>query len=454
MASTKSSRHNRDTLRAHPFSFTLNFFVLFAGVSAALAIVYVVYPAGLIVPLVVDALLVGVTLLDYFAPPSARDVRITRARPYPLAVGHPNEIVLDVINRSGRTVSLTVWDDIPFQCESDQLPVRTEAPPGSGTRIRYRLTPFERGDGEFGNIHHWLRGALGLVWKRGESPAAQTVKLFPGLALVRERRLGIRHPAADRRIRPIRRRGVGTEFDSLREYTVGDDYRLIHWSTTARLGRPTVRQNRLERSQNIFLVLDAGRMMTARVFGRTKLDHALDAALLTAYSALEMGDKAGVMVTAANVLSFTPPAATAGQFGRILNSVYAVEARLEEPRFHLALATITARVKRRSLIIIFTDLIDERASAGLLRYTLGLLPRHLPLVAAMPDTEVLEIADSIPETPHDLYRKGVASNLLDRRESLIAKLTTAGVHVLDVPPDRISPAVLDRYLEIKTKGLL
>ena len=127
---------------------------------------------------------------------------------------------------------------------------------------------------------------------------------------------------------------------------------------------------------------------------------------------------------------------------------------MEEPRFYLALSDLSMKLKRRALIVIFTDLIDERASEGLLRYSLGLLPRHLPVVVAMSDTEVTEVAESIPKEKHDLYRQAVAAEMLERRERALSRLKSAGVLVIDTPPDKISVQVLERYLDIKQRNLL
>jgi uncharacterized protein (DUF58 family) len=127
---------------------------------------------------------------------------------------------------------------------------------------------------------------------------------------------------------------------------------------------------------------------------------------------------------------------------------------MEEPRFYIALSDLSSRLKRRALIVVFTDLIDERASEGLLRYSLGLLPRHLPVVVAMSDTEVAEVAESAPVDKQDLYRKGVAAELLQRREKALSRLKSAGVLVVDTPPERISVQVLERYLDIKQRNLL
>jgi uncharacterized protein (DUF58 family) len=160
------------------------------------------------------------------------------------------------------------------------------------------------------------------------------------------------------------------------------------------------------------------------------------------------------MVVGQDVMSFVTPANDRGQFGRILDATYALEPSIEEPRFHLALSHLAGKLKRRALVVVFTDLIDERASEGLTRYCLGLRSRHLPLVAAISDTEVVRVADGIPSDAQGLYRQGVAAEILERRGRLLAKLGAAGTLVLDVPPDKISSAVLDRYLDIKTRNVL
>jgi len=445
---------NEDKIRGLPFFFSRRFFLIFGWASAALIPAYFYYPSSLVIPLAADALLLLAALIDFVAGPSPRDILIQRPLPYPLAVDRPNEVTLEVANRSGRPVSIIIQDDVPFQCRTEHLPVTALVHPADEARFIYRATPMDRGTGQFGNVHFWLLGPMGLVWKRGEVAAARTVKLYPGLALIERQRLELRRSVAQEATRPIWRKGHGTEFHSLRDYVAGDDFRFIHWRTSARRGKPVVRQNRVERSQTVFIVLDAGRMMTARVLDKTKLDYALNAALLLAYAALELGDKVGAMMIAQDVLCFVPPARTPDQFGRILDSTYALEPRMEEPRFYLALSDLSSKLKRRALIIVFTDLIDERASEGLLRYSLGLLPHHLPVVVALSDTEVAKVAESIPKGKQDLYRQGVAAEMLERRERALSRLKSVGVMVVDTPPERISVQVLERYLDIKTRNLL
>ncbi len=441
-------------MRNLPLFFSARFFFLFLAGSLAMVPLYFGLYSGIWVPIVLNVLLLAAAATDYFRAPSPALIALERTLLYPLPVDRSSPITIEVSNRTGRPVPLLIHDDFPENCVSKGLPIETVAFPGRQTSATYRLKPLERGAGEFGNIHFWCKGPLGLVWRKGVSQGCFTAKFYPGLALIQERRMKVWRPAAQEAIRVTDRRGAGTEFDNLRDYVPGDDFRMIHWGTSARRGKMTVRQNRVERSQTIFLVLDAGRMMTARVLGKTKLDHALAAAVLVAYTALGFGDKVGVMVVGQEVAFFLPPASTPGQLGKILDGTYRLQPKMEEPRYHLALSMVAQRLKRRSLVMVFTDLIDERASQGLLRYSLGLLPRHLPLVVAMSDTELVDLADGVPDDPGDLYRQGVAAGILARREQLLAKLSSVGVMILDTRPEEISSATLDRYLDIKHRGLL
>lgn len=444
----------RILMRSFPLSLSKRFFVVLAVGSGLLLPLYVYYSPALWIPLCADAFLILAALMDFFIPPSPGEIAVERPISFPLVVGKTNEITLEVSNRTGWSRQLLIRDDFPSGCEAEGHPIKDTVRPGSGTRLKYRLFPLERGNGEFGDVHFWILGRLGLVWKHGVATAGRSAKMYPGLSLIERRRMSLHRPAAHDWVRPIWRRGPGTEFDSLREYVIGDDARLLHWATTARKAKPIVRVNREERSQTVFIALDAGRMMTARVAGRTKLDYGLDAALLMAYSALGMGDRVGVMVVGQDVRAFLAPSGGHGQFGRILEATYAIEPRLEEPRFHLSLPVLSTRLRRRSLVLVFTDLIDERASEGPLRFIKGLVPRHLPLVLTMSDTEVIDLADSLPETQRDLYRQGVAAETLLRREKVLGRLAASGVMVLDSPPQRLSTSAVDKYLEIKTKGLL
>jgi uncharacterized protein (DUF58 family) len=401
-----------------------------------------------------NLIVLALAVVDYFMGRNLSRISIRRLSLRPLAVRAENEIMLEITNRDNRDAYIRVFDDVPDRCSTRGHPLYVHVPAREIKIAGYGLTPELRGDGLFRDIYFWCQGPMGLVWRRFRASAQTKVKFYPGLDAIKKAGLKMRWPRAHDPMRATWKKGAGGEFDSLRDYSVGDDYRLIHWASTARRGRLTVRQNRVEMSQNLLMILDAGRMMTARDEGLTKLDHALNASINLAAQALELGDRVGVMALAEETITFAPPAKTPGQLARIMESVYAIEPRLEEPRFFVALKTLSAALKKRSLVVIFTDIIDQRASEGLSRLTLSLFPRHLPLVCALRDTDVSKLAQQVPRNPRDLYMAGVAAEALYRRELLISRLRAMGAYAIDTAPSKISSELLDHYLDIKLRGRL
>ena len=199
ISNTGSTGFRRATIRRLPFFFSGRFFLLFVCTSILLVPIYYAAVGGIGVPVAVDLLILCLALVDFFLTPSPKEIMIERPVPYPLAVDKPNDVWLEVTNRTGVGVQMVVSDDIPLRCVADSLPVQVRAAPGSGTRVSYRITPYERGNGEFGDITYWIKGRLGLVWKSGESHAARTVKLYPGLALIERHALRLRNRSQEER---------------------------------------------------------------------------------------------------------------------------------------------------------------------------------------------------------------------------------------------------------------
>lgn len=448
------SRKKSSIIRAMPFFFSKRFLLLIPLVMAIGLILRLYFTSSFWAPFSINLALALLVIVDYAYCPNISGISVERMPLRPLAARAENEIRLEVINRNPGDVLVRIQDDIPHNCSTRGHPLYLRVPGLGAAKGSYGLTPKIRGDGEFGSIHFWTPGPMGLIWRRSESAAATKIKFYPGLAAIKGGGLKLQWPKANDPIRASWKKGAGGEFDSLRDYSAGDDYRLIHWSSTARRGKLTVRVNRIEMSQNLFMILDAGRMMTARAEGLTKMDHAINAAIALGAHAVELGDRVGVMALAAEALTFVPPAKTPGQLARIMDTLYNIEPRMEEPRYFIAAQAMASAFKRRSLVVIFTDVVDQRTSEGLLRLTLSLFPRHLPLITAMRDTEVALLADMNPNSVRDLYVSGVAAETIYRRELLMSKLRTMGAMVIDSAPSKISGETLDQYLDIKLKGRL
>ncbi|MBC7286696.1 MAG: DUF58 domain-containing protein, partial [Armatimonadetes bacterium] len=298
-------------------------------------------------------------------------------------------------------------------------------------------------------------GLLGLArWQR-RLPARQATQVYPNLIelrrydyLARARRL------QEAGYRPIRTRGEGREFESLREYVPDDEYRDIDWKATARRGHPITRQYEIERSQSLVLMLDCGRMMAGETDGLTKLDHAINAALMLAHVALVAGDAVGWIAFADSILRMSLPRRTCDTVSRLARDLYDLEVRLVEPDYAGAFATLKTRVRKRSLVVIFTDIVDLEASDRLVSYAAALHPRHLPLLIALREAELEETALRRPATEEDAYAAAVASRLMERRAIALATMRRRGALALDVRPAELTPRAVSEYLSVKASGAL
>jgi uncharacterized protein (DUF58 family) len=255
-------------------------------------------------------------------------------------------------------------------------------------------------------------------------------------------------------MRQIKWRERGREFESLREYMEGDDPRHIHWKASARLERPIVQEFQPEKNQIVMIAVDAGRLMGAVSEGKKKLDHALEASAHLAHAALAGGDQVGFLAFADQILLFIPPKKTHGQLQVILEQTVSLSAGLVEPRYEEAFLWFRSQVRRRSLVVIFTDLMDELASDNLLEAVGLLRPRHLPLCMAIRDSEWDELMSRPPATPMDVYEKSVLQETIRQRRAAIGKLRQKGAIAMDLPPKLLSSSAMEHYLDVKRRGLL
>ena len=249
-------------------------------------------------------------------------------------------------------------------------------------------------------------------------------------------------------------KGFSVEFVQHREYVPGDDIRHIDWKATARRRKVITRQYEAERRQQVLLVLDTGRLLTAEIAGVSRLDYVVQAALELAYAAVQHDDNVGVMTFADGVRHFVAP--QRGRLGlkRVLDVLTVVEPKLVEPDYPGAFRYLAARNRKRALTVLFTDVIDRFASDALVANVASLRPRHLPLAVTLRNSELDALAGLRPTVVRDAFRKAAAEELLHAREEALGHMRRAGVIVLDVPPERAAQAVVARYLELKRRGRL
>jgi len=403
----------------------------------------------------VIALLAGLDALVAYKPL----VSVERRSPNVMSVGKPNTVTLEVKSRARRRLTVQVAQDLFADAVGDGLPAVAELPAGGRAQLKYRVSPQRRGAYELGD--HFVRysSPLGLWIRQLRLPAASAVKVYPDIQAVRAYELSAMRDRDLSGVRAARRRGGESEFERLRDYRREDEFRSIDWKATAKHSRIIAREYQLERNQNILFLLDAGRLMTAEVNGLSLFDHALNATLMLSHVASRAGDHVGLLAFSEGVQSFAPPAGGAKAAARVVQAAYHLQPELTETSYAAAVEHVGVRVKKRTLIVLFTQLVDDVAAAELIRLLRGLLPRHLPLLVPFRDVEVEALAagaadDSAPWDDQGPYLRAAGAELVSFRDRLLRDVKRRGALVLDCAPTDLTPALLNKYLEIKARHLL
>jgi uncharacterized protein (DUF58 family) len=385
----------------------------------------------------------------------ARAPAFERAIPAHLMLARRAEFTYTVANGAAVALRFAIFEAPMERLQIDSAPARGRVPPGGRASVRIGVLPRERGRTQTALAFGWFESPLGLIRRRVRIGAVVPMRIRPDLsALERGGDLALRSRLIDAGLRRVRRRGVGSEFESLREYAGGDSFRTIDWKATARRGKVMVAQYEVERSQQIVVALDAGRLMSARLGDRRKLDHAVSAALAIASIARIAGDRVGLHAFASTTLAALGPHSGARQIAALTDALSDLEPHFEESDYERAALELRRRYRKRSLIVIFTDLFDPAASSAVLASLALLAPHHLVLVVLMNDAAIADALGREPATVGDVYRAGIATTLAAERGRAVASLRGRGIGVIDVPAHDLTLALLDAYVELKTRSLL
>lgn len=387
------------------------------------------------------------------ARPSA--LRWSRSMPPKLSIGVANPVTITIENPLGTTVTIRGRETPPPSFAGAREFGPLQVPAHGEHVVTLAFTPPERGFFTFGDPGVRVPGPLGLAGRAARIPLAQEAKVYPDIVAVRSYALLARKGAlAEMGVKRMRLAGEGTEFESLRDYLEGDGFRDIDWKATARRGTPIVREFEVERSQTLVLAIDAGRLMTPRVGALAKLDRAINAALMLAYLGTERDDMVGLLVFGRDVERYLPPRKGHRQFLAILEALYAIEGRVEEPDYDRALRYLATKLPKRALVAVFTDLQGKEPSHRLLATLAAMAPRHLPLVITQRNREIERVSRREPVGEAHAFESAVAEGLLADKASALRLLQARGVLVLDVLPEELTVATVNRYLEIKARGRL
>lgn len=388
-----------------------------------------------------------------------RDIaRIEREPPRIFSVGRANLVRLHVISSAGHPLSVQVDDDCSPELVSEGLPTTVVVPATGHRLLTYHVRPSRRGLYELGDHHLRWPTPLGLWQRQRRIAAHHPVRVYPDLHAVRTYEMLARQSLENRLVRTVRLRGGENEFEALRDYQRDDDYRAIDWKATARRQKLIAREYQQERNQSVLCMLDCGRLMTSESHGLSQLDHALNAVLMLAHVATRAGDQVGLLAFDARVRAFLPPQGGRRAAQRVIAASYDIHAELVESDFEAAYGYLSRRLRKRSLVVLFTEVIDDVSARQVVRTVRGLGPRHLGLCVLFRDESLDAMAEPADADgggrAAELYQRAAAAEAISWRDHLVRELQEAGALVLHVSPRKMTPALINRYLRIKAERLL
>jgi uncharacterized protein (DUF58 family) len=406
---------------------------------------------AILITLLWDGVILLLTLIDGWRVRPNR-VQIERLPVERLSIGRNNSIHLR-LQTGKRPAVLQIRDYYPSEFTATPEVLQVSLPANHDEELTYTVFPNQRGEYNWGMIQLRQLGAWGLAWHNWQVAQAQAVAVYPDLIGLRS--LSIRLTLQNTgNMKRAQRLGMGTEFAELREYSVGDDPRLIDWKATARRSRLLLRVLEPEQEQTLMILLDSGRLMTAQVKGLARFDWGLNAALSLALAGLHRGDRVGIGVFDRQLHTWVPPDRGQHQLTKLIERLTPLKPTLLEPDYLGAVTTITNQQTRRALVVLITDLVDKTASAELLSAMARLSPRYLPFCVTLRDPQIDAQAHQLTQDISASYARAVALDLLSQRQVALGTLKQKGVLILDAPANQISEQLVDRYLQLKARNQL
>ncbi len=443
-----------------PFAFGPRFFVVLL-----LGLLWIIpawwSPRFVMVMFLWDALAVVAYIVDWLRLPAPAQLEARRHWTSALSFARAAEVEIELENFGRAPVYAACIDETPAAL-CDQPPQAEFAVPAVGpVRRSYSVLPRSRGDVPLGNLYVRYRGALQFAERRAVADLSQTVRVLPDLELARRFALYlIRSRQVEMEKRRRRLRGRGREFESLREYRQEDDMRDICWTATARRHQLITRTYQMERSQTVWIVLDAGRLLRAQVedpqrgFRSSKLDYAVDTALSLAQVAAQQGDRVGLLAYGRSVQRLVGIGRGPLHVRTILDALTQVHAETSEADHALAARALLHTQSRRSLIIWITDFAETATTPEVIEYAGQMSGRHLVVFSAISQPDLLAMEHSIPQNEEEMFRHAAALEVIERRDLLLRRLRQQGVLAFDLTPGTLAESLVNQYLEIKDRGLL
>ena len=378
-----------------------------------------------------------------------------RNTPERLSNGDENEIGIYVANQYRFPVRVGIIDEVPIQFQRRDVWFETKLLVGGQKTITYQLRPLKRGEYAFGRIRLYAQTSLALIQRRFTTGNSETLPVYPSFVHLRKYELmAVSQRLSDFGAKRLRRIGHSMEFDQIKQYVPGDDYRTLNWKATARQGQPMVNAYTDERSQSVYCVIDKSRTMRMPFNGLSLLDYAINASLALSKVVMGKEDKAGLITISDRKGAVIPADRKAGQLRRIIEVLYREKTRYLETNMELLYATIRQTAKQRSLLVFFTNF---ESLSGMQRQ-LPVLKRiarfHALVVVFFENTELAKLTNKPAATIEDIYLHTIASKFAYEKKQIVRELNLQGIQTILTPPEDLTVNTINKYLEIKARQYL
>lgn len=398
-------------------------------------------------------LFIVMILLDYIVLFSGAGIQMQRIIPDSFSNGDENKIEIIIKNNYPFKVRMNIIDELPEQFQKRDFLVNAIIGGGAQQHIQYALRPVERGEYRFHGINAFIKSPLGLVVRRSLTEIEQMVKVLPSYLSLRQfELLAHSNNLAETGTKKIRKIGASLEFEQIKEYITGDDIRNINWKATARKGGQLMINNYTdERSQQVYCIIDKGRVMKMPFEGMTLLDYAINATLILSKVALIKQDRAGLLTFAEEIGHFLPASRKASQMGSILETLYNQQTKFLESSYEKLYALIRTRITQRSLIILFTNFESLSGLQRQLPYLRSIARNHLVVAVFFENTELRQLTESTADSVESLYIKTIAEKFVYEKKLIVKELRQHGIFTILTAPENLTVDTVNKYLELKAR---
>ncbi|MBX3042192.1 MAG: DUF58 domain-containing protein [Candidatus Kapabacteria bacterium] len=378
-----------------------------------------------------------------------------RITPERLSNGDDNYLTLRIINNYNTNILLEIVDEIPYQFQKRDFKIIDRISANSQKQIDYILRPIERGSYQFGNLNIYTSTVIGFCKRKYIFSGGAEVQVYPSfLHLKHYEMIAVSNKSYSYGFNEVSKLGNSMEFEHIRDYRIGDDYRTINWKATARRNDLMVNQYIDERSQNIYSFIDMGRVMRMPFNGLSLLDYAINTSLAMSSIILKRYDKAGLLTFAKDVKSFLPAINQPQQLPKIMEMLYNSETNFEESSFEYLYTFVRRKIPQRSLLMIYTNFETIDSMRRNLDYIRLIAKFHLPLVIFFENTELSKLLDDIPQKSFDIYKKVTAEQYMIDKYEIINELRANGIIAMLSKPENLTLNSINKYLEIKSRRLV